>query len=321
MIPCFNQSKYLLNAIQSVLIQTYQNFEVIISDDASSDQTEKYIIKYIRENSLEDKIKYFKNKENLGYLRNYHHTLYQRSSGDWVINLDGDDFFLDKRFFEKIVRLIKLNLDSVMIISNYREFHPSTNKWINISSNLPSKMNTSEFLLKYSQGFVRWNHNTIFYKRDVAKSIGFYWDAELPMNDWESFLRLSCHGSILFNNQFVAAWVQHENNLTPMPDINKYTRNFELIEGLRRYFRSKVIYSKARKKIIPYLIKEFISEPLINILRQRKFLLALRFYFISLKQYPLETLFVTIHPRVIIKMMISFFPNIYNFAKIIKNKS
>lgn len=79
-------------AIKSVLNQTYTNYELIIVDDCSTDNTYKNIIEFLEEND-NGKIKVYKNEKNYGtyYSRNFAIT---KSKGDYITNLDADDEYL-----------------------------------------------------------------------------------------------------------------------------------------------------------------------------------------------------------------------------------
>src|SRR5665213_3428416 len=91
-IPTYNQDKFIAKAVESALKQDYLNLEIIISDDCSSDKTEAVIERYCGDNRL----KYFKNARNLGRVPNYKKTLYERVTGEWVLNVDGDDYIYEK---------------------------------------------------------------------------------------------------------------------------------------------------------------------------------------------------------------------------------
>ena len=93
-IPTYNQEDYIAAAIESALMQDYGNIEIIVADDCSTDNTQGIIKKF--ENN--PKVKYFRNKKNLGRVANYHKALYEYCTGDWVVNLDGDDYFIAANF-------------------------------------------------------------------------------------------------------------------------------------------------------------------------------------------------------------------------------
>ena len=85
-VPCFNQAQYLDECLQSVLDQTYENWECIIVDDGSSDNTQALVHKWIAEDL---RFSYYK-KENGGVATARNLGL-KISKGDWILPLDGDD--------------------------------------------------------------------------------------------------------------------------------------------------------------------------------------------------------------------------------------
>ncbi|OGD86262.1 hypothetical protein A2164_03745 [Candidatus Curtissbacteria bacterium RBG_13_35_7] len=94
-------SAYLKEAVESILNQTYRNFEFIIVDDASRDKSWDYL------KSLKDRrIKLIRNKKNLGLAASLNIALRQ-AQGDYVARMDADDISLPNRFEEQIYFLQK----------------------------------------------------------------------------------------------------------------------------------------------------------------------------------------------------------------------
>jgi len=86
-IPAYNRASYIGNAIQSILEQTYSNFEVIVIDDGSTDNTKEVVLSF-----EDDRIKYFyKENEERNIARNYGMS---KAVGQYVNFLDSDDVFL-----------------------------------------------------------------------------------------------------------------------------------------------------------------------------------------------------------------------------------
>src|SRR3954451_9049882 len=94
LIPTYNQSRYVLRAIESALAQDYPLLEVLVRDDCSADDT-RIVVEHFIAGHRTAPVRYHRNAVNLGILRNYHDGLYEGATGEWVVNLDGDDFFLD----------------------------------------------------------------------------------------------------------------------------------------------------------------------------------------------------------------------------------
>ena len=78
-MPVFNGEKYLRESIEAILHQTYPDFELIISDNASTDHTQEICQKYAAQDS---RISYYLNKENLGGPKNYN-RVFDLSSGEY----------------------------------------------------------------------------------------------------------------------------------------------------------------------------------------------------------------------------------------------
>ncbi len=100
-IPSYNYSAYIPSAIESVLGQTYQNFELIIIDDCSTDNTYEIVQKYAAQNM---KIRYYKNKINVGMVENWNLCLKQ-AAGDFIKVMGADDL-LEPTCIEKSVSVL-----------------------------------------------------------------------------------------------------------------------------------------------------------------------------------------------------------------------
>ena len=94
-IPTFNYGKYIEKAIDSVLSQTYKDFEIIVVDDGSTDNTKEII-----ETKYKDKVRYFY-QENKGAPAARNRGI-KESNGKYIGFLDADDFFLENKIEEQI---------------------------------------------------------------------------------------------------------------------------------------------------------------------------------------------------------------------------
>jgi glycosyltransferase involved in cell wall biosynthesis len=101
-IPVFNGEKYLGQALDSILDQTYQDFEIIISDNASTDQTEKICRKYSKK---DDRIHYFRSEKNHGAAWNWN-RVFELSSGVYFKWVAHDDIY-DPQFLAKCINVLE----------------------------------------------------------------------------------------------------------------------------------------------------------------------------------------------------------------------
>ena len=102
-MPSYNTANYIGDSIASVLNQTYKNWELIIVDDCSSDDTDEVLAKYL----YDERIRYFKNETNSGAAVSRNRAL-REARGKWIAFLDSDDLWLPEKI-EKQVKFMKDN--------------------------------------------------------------------------------------------------------------------------------------------------------------------------------------------------------------------
>lgn len=95
-MPSYNTGKYIGESIRSVLNQSYQNWELIIVDDASTDQTDEVIKRF-----SDKRIHYIKNSKNSGAAVSRNLAL-NKASGHWIAYLDSDDLWKPKKLENQI---------------------------------------------------------------------------------------------------------------------------------------------------------------------------------------------------------------------------
>lgn len=101
-MPSWNTGKYISESIQSVLAQTYTNWELIIVDDCSTDNTDEVIA-----NFCDKRIRYLKNTQNSGAALTRNRAL-REAKGEWIAFLDSDDIWLPEKL-EKQIEFMKKN--------------------------------------------------------------------------------------------------------------------------------------------------------------------------------------------------------------------
>ena len=96
-MPSYNTGKYIAESINSVIAQTYKNWELIIVDDCSTDQTDEIVGSF-----LDDvRIKYLKNKGNYGAAESRNRAL-REAKGKWIAFLDSDDLWMRDKLAHQI---------------------------------------------------------------------------------------------------------------------------------------------------------------------------------------------------------------------------
>jgi glycosyltransferase involved in cell wall biosynthesis len=114
-LPVFNGENYIEEALDSILAQTYADFELVISDNASTDRTPQICQDYA---AKDRRIRYFRNPENLGGVRNYNRA-FELSSGEYF-KWAGHDDVLAPEFLERCVQVLNEHPDVVLVHSQTR---------------------------------------------------------------------------------------------------------------------------------------------------------------------------------------------------------
>lgn len=113
-MPSYNTAKYIAESIQSVQVQSYQNWELIIVDDCSTDNTDAVVQPYL----TDERVHYFKNEKNSGAAVSRNRAL-RLAKGKWIAFLDSDDLWTPDKL-EKQIRFMDEH-DYHFSYTNYSE--------------------------------------------------------------------------------------------------------------------------------------------------------------------------------------------------------
>lgn len=180
----YNCSKTLPEAIDSILAQTYKNWELIMCDDCSTDDTYKVAEEY--KNKYPEKIILVRNEKNSKLAFSLNHCL-KYATGEYVARMDGDDISLPKRFEEQI-KFLKDNPDIQLVGTAMQRFN---NEGLHNILCRPEKVD--RFTLRNK---VPFNHATILTYKYVYDELGGYTVAERTMRaqDYDLWFRFFYKG-------------------------------------------------------------------------------------------------------------------------------
>lgn len=123
-IPCYNQGKYVSDAINSVLAQTYKDIEIVIVNDGSTDNSNEII------KTFADKYKnilFFDENKNKGVI-NARNMAIEAASGEFILPLDADDT-IEPTYIEKAVKILKENPNIGIVYCKARMFGIKNEYW------------------------------------------------------------------------------------------------------------------------------------------------------------------------------------------------
>ena len=229
-VPCYNQAQYLDECLQSVLDQTYQDWECIIVDDGSPDNTEEIAKNWTQKDS---RFIYFK-KENGGVssARNFG---IEKAKGEWILPLDGDDK-IEKDY---------LNFASQKFYLNPHIIYCQANYFGEKSGLMPLEVFNPENLILENQIFC-----TSFFKKESWKELNGY-DEKMQngYEDWEFWIRFCDHYQNisvikLDYTGFQYRIKENSRNTEAMSKSDENVRNYIIRKHAELYFNSFPVFYK-----------------------------------------------------------------------------
>jgi len=230
LIPTYNQREYIVKAIESALQQDYEPLEVIVGDDCSSDGTKALVMSTFSDTRL----KYFRNEVNIGRVANYRATL-SRATGDWAINLDGDDYFTNPSYIRKAVDRARTREDIALVFGRrYTDSEGRVDPDARAGRNekLRDVMDGNEVFLALADYSIVINHMTCLYRRKLAGSLSFY-RLDIISADWESIYRMVIGRKVGFIDEYCGAWRRHGANASRSFNERGILNNYQLCTSLR----------------------------------------------------------------------------------------
>ena len=246
-IPTYNSSFFIHNALKSLMSQTYKKFEVIASDDGSLDSTVKVLKKF--------KKLFKKKKINLIIIENSHfgpgyarNKAIEKSKYEWLAFLDSDDVWHK----DKLLKVSKkLNKNKKINCAIHNEIYIKKNKkkiyynYTNMFSN-----NKSIFKQLFYQNFLSPTSTCI--KKSLVEKHKMF-DVSLSNGqDYDLWLKIGNELKILKVNLYLAYYYERQDNISSRPYILRIKNILKIINRYKKKV-SKLIY-------LYKIIKLFISK-------------------------------------------------------------
>lgn len=207
-IPCFNQGQFLREAVASVQKQTYQDFEIVIVNDGSTDATAEVAAELA---ASDPRILYsFQENQGLAKTRN---TGFAKSHGTFIQFLDADDLIAADKLYEQM-QLFDAHPDIDVVYSNYQTFSSETGQTTGrYSTEFLGKEPLEDFLFKWERGLSIPIHAALF-KRSVFGNALPFREELRAKEDWVMWVSIALSGSrFAFIDKDFALYRMHGDNM------------------------------------------------------------------------------------------------------------
>ncbi len=250
-MPCYNAGKYLAEAIQSILIQSYENIELLLMDDGSTDNS----IEIMQQFSESDRrISIIKNENNIGLIRTLNKGL-EIASGEYIARMDSDDISEKHRIQILVDALETMPELSLVSTSNY--YINSNGKLTHFYHAKGIHTQTLKFISFFSTPVV---HSCILARKSVLKE-SLYDIDYIHSEDYELFSRLLFQGHKFMNIDeplyFIRLHLESVSRVYEDVQINTHIKISK--RNIENYF--KIIPDETSHKII---VNRFNFSPTAN---------------------------------------------------------
>lgn len=216
LMPAYNHETFVGTAIESVLSQSFTDFEFLIGDDASTDRTAEIIRSY-----NDSRIRFYQHCNNFGATLN-HRFLLEQAQGEYIALINSDDIWMSGRL-QKQVEYLNKHPNTVMC-SSWANFIDENGDSIAFADNIFEQPNrTQEEWIEYF--FCHGNcicHPGVLVRNNIYKKIGYYNLALRQLPDFEIWVRMIREGDFyIFQEPLVAHrrfLKSGENTSTPKPE-------------------------------------------------------------------------------------------------------
>lgn len=229
-IPAYNNEKYIGKCIESVLNQTYQNIEIIIINDCSTDNTEDVIHKYLIK---DDRISYYRNENNIGvgYTRNKGIEL---AKGKYIYFLDSDDYIEPNAIFD-LYNVIKEDDSFSSTTSGFKEINGESMIYRRTKEELDLLQSPSVCIRLFNKSIID-KSNIKFSNLKIGEDLEFVFKL-LIFNDKVSYINKPIYTYVIHNDSSI-----HKSNENQM-DVLK------AIDTIEKYAKKRNQYDKFFEKL------------------------------------------------------------------------
>lgn len=254
-IPCYKQAHYLGEAIDSVLDQTYSNFEIIVIDDGSPDNTAEVAAKY-------PTVRYVR-QENQG-LSGARNTGIRESRGQYLVFLDADD---------------RLTPNALQFGINCLHAHPECafvsghHRYIKGDGSLLNEYPPEWIDSDYYKALLKRNyigmHATVMYQRFIFDEVGLFDTSLKSCEDYDLYLRIASRFPVYRYDEIVAEYRWHDGNMTK--NSKRMLRSaLTALNSQWEYIQEKPEYIQAYKSGIQFWRNYFGKNLLARIIKSAK---------------------------------------------------
>lgn len=280
-VPCYNHAAYLEERIESILNQSYKNFEIVILDDCSTDHTAEILSKYEQHPKVSHCLL---NKQNSGSTFHQWNKGIALAKGELIWIAESDDV-ADEKFLEIMVQQFQRNSNLNLAYSQSHRMNAKgeiTGSWKTHTDHLDAQqfeqsftMLGLEFVKRYFQEKnIIPNASAVIFKKSIFNDVGAANPELKYIGDWDVWYRILSKGELYFHHQCLNYFRYHDTSVIAKA-FKDNERPIELemqvtlfFKNLLIFFKDDPVLNRQLKRSLKYAIKNTlklaIQQPRLN---------------------------------------------------------
>ncbi len=243
LMPVYNCMAYIRESVESILLQSFTDFELLIIDDHSMDGTYEYL-----QTLTDPRIKLIRKPVNSGYAKSLNRGL-DMARGEYIARMDGDDIAWPERFAKQVL-FMDQHLDVVVAGTCYKVLGTDAIVQMPLGFEAAKIMSIMQ---------VPVAHPTVFIRRSVLVMYQLRYDETLePTEDYDLWTRLMEHGRIENLPDVLLLYRRH----TEQESITKYNRLIDVSNAIRERQLLKLLSFSNKSYDVLFAISVFTKQSL-----------------------------------------------------------
>lgn len=226
-IITYNREEYIKEAIDSVLFQSFRDWQLIIIDDGSDDKTKDLVNEYL---NIGLSIKYIRNEKRLGISKARNLAL-SLCESKYIAILDSDDLWCDSQKLQKQIDFLDKNMEYALVATN-AIFINNRGAFIKKSNVKLTDYNIRKSILMRNQFF----HSSVMFKKDIFIDLKGYDESLKIGEDYDLFLRIGKKYKFANIKDHCIKYRVHNNSICVSDKIRASHDVLKIIKKYRTYY-------------------------------------------------------------------------------------
>lgn len=229
LIATYNRCNLLEKAVRSALAQSYDNLMVIVSDNASTDDTPSVMHDIV---SSDTRVRYIRSAQNLGPIKNYR-KCFDAATGAYCVTLNDDDLLLDGDFIANGVSLLRKHNAGLLVTDCIIGRRNSRKHVSNLL--LPERIDGREFFLRFWDGSYRIPVVSCIFDRTLAQGCEPYKNDAILYGDLELWLKMMLLTDVVYYPFPSVYYRFHDSNIVTSLSLDDHRTNIGFIDRVYEF--------------------------------------------------------------------------------------